>query len=390
MAVRRATTTDAATTTISRLEATDRVLKVALGRRRHASIRGSGCAITIGDAAPRHPAAPAHTAAVDRRAARHGDRHSSRTVEIDMERRLTGLGAVDRLPRSLPCAAGDTHRRPDRACVVGRRDDPRQVAGRCRTRLVMGSDEGLHEWMRKVAAYGFCIVSGTPPRSKRRSRSCAAGYVRRDDLRWFLGLPGRPRRRPTPPTPTSNCSPTPTAPTRTTRPACSCCTASPSTARAGCRRWSTGSASPARCAARTGTVRRAAASRPGQYIGDGSHLMSSRPVFRHDQSGELAQVSFNNADRAPFLLPAGEMELSTKRAGLRGARQRPPSPVATGQPARRCDVVRQLARAARPHGVHRPSPPVRRLRQPRGLREPSPPHARALERPNCLPVRRVY
>jgi trimethyllysine dioxygenase len=45
---------------------------------------------------------------------------------------------------------------------------------------------------------------------------------------------------------------------------------------------------------------------PGQYIGDGSHLMSSRPVFRHDQTGELVQVSFNNGDRAPFLLPPDE------------------------------------------------------------------------------------
>ena len=47
---------------------------------------------------------------------------------------------------------------------------------------------------------------------------------------------------------------------------------------------------------------------PGQYIGDGSHLMASRPVFRHDHSGSLVQVSFNNADRAPFLLPGDEME----------------------------------------------------------------------------------
>jgi trimethyllysine dioxygenase len=47
---------------------------------------------------------------------------------------------------------------------------------------------------------------------------------------------------------------------------------------------------------------------PGQYIGDGVHLMAARPVFRHDHTGQLVQVSFNNADRAPFLLPAGEME----------------------------------------------------------------------------------
>jgi trimethyllysine dioxygenase len=46
---------------------------------------------------------------------------------------------------------------------------------------------------------------------------------------------------------------------------------------------------------------------PGQYIGDGSHLMAARPVFRHDDTGDLVQVSFNNADRAAFLLPADEM-----------------------------------------------------------------------------------
>ena len=46
---------------------------------------------------------------------------------------------------------------------------------------------------------------------------------------------------------------------------------------------------------------------PGQYIGDGAHLMSARPVLRHDHHGNLVQVSFNNADRAPFLLPPDEM-----------------------------------------------------------------------------------
>ena len=46
---------------------------------------------------------------------------------------------------------------------------------------------------------------------------------------------------------------------------------------------------------------------PGQYIGDGAHLMAARPVFRHDHNGQLAQVSFNNYDRAPFLLPEDEM-----------------------------------------------------------------------------------
>jgi trimethyllysine dioxygenase len=46
---------------------------------------------------------------------------------------------------------------------------------------------------------------------------------------------------------------------------------------------------------------------PGQYIGDGSHLMAARPVFRGDHNGTLVQVSYNNSDRAPFLLPADDM-----------------------------------------------------------------------------------
>ena len=46
---------------------------------------------------------------------------------------------------------------------------------------------------------------------------------------------------------------------------------------------------------------------PGQYIGDGAHLMAARPVFRHDHTGRLVQVSFNNYDRAPFLLDEADM-----------------------------------------------------------------------------------
>ena len=44
----------------------------------------------------------------------------------------------------------------------------------------------------------------------------------------------------------------------------------------------------------------------GQYIGDGAHLMATRPVLRHDK-GRLVQVTFNNYDRAPFRLPDAEM-----------------------------------------------------------------------------------
>jgi trimethyllysine dioxygenase len=44
---------------------------------------------------------------------------------------------------------------------------------------------------------------------------------------------------------------------------------------------------------------------PGRYLDHarGIQLMARRPLFRHDESGELVQVSYNNHDRAPFILP---------------------------------------------------------------------------------------
>jgi trimethyllysine dioxygenase len=45
---------------------------------------------------------------------------------------------------------------------------------------------------------------------------------------------------------------------------------------------------------------------PGRYLDHerGIQLMARRPLFRHDASGQLQQVSYNNHDRAPFVLPA--------------------------------------------------------------------------------------
>ena len=44
---------------------------------------------------------------------------------------------------------------------------------------------------------------------------------------------------------------------------------------------------------------------PGQYIEPdrGIHLMARRPIFRLGEDGELLQMSYNNHDRAPMLLP---------------------------------------------------------------------------------------
>ncbi|MGO1118294.1 trimethyllysine dioxygenase [Rhodovibrionaceae bacterium A322] len=46
---------------------------------------------------------------------------------------------------------------------------------------------------------------------------------------------------------------------------------------------------------------------PGRYLGDGVHLEARRPALRLNPKGELLQVSYNNYDRAPFLLPEAEM-----------------------------------------------------------------------------------
>jgi trimethyllysine dioxygenase len=48
---------------------------------------------------------------------------------------------------------------------------------------------------------------------------------------------------------------------------------------------------------------------PGQYRDEerGIHLLARRPLFRLNALGELVQVSYNNHDRAPFLLPAPKL-----------------------------------------------------------------------------------
>jgi len=53
---------------------------------------------------------------------------------------------------------------------------------------------------------------------------------------------------------------------------------------------------------------------PGQYIGDGAHLMARRPTLRYE-SDRLVQVSYNHHDRAPFVLP--EPAMSRLYAALR-------------------------------------------------------------------------
>ncbi|MGH8230683.1 MAG: trimethyllysine dioxygenase [Steroidobacteraceae bacterium] len=60
---------------------------------------------------------------------------------------------------------------------------------------------------------------------------------------------------------------------------------------------------------------------PGHYLDHarGIQLMARRPLFRHDSAGALVQVSYNNHDRAPFVLPL-EQQRSFYRALGRFAR----------------------------------------------------------------------
>ena len=46
---------------------------------------------------------------------------------------------------------------------------------------------------------------------------------------------------------------------------------------------------------------------PCRYAGDGVELIAERPVFRLNSKGELLQVSYNHADRAPFRLEDEKM-----------------------------------------------------------------------------------
>ena len=103
---------------------------------------------------------------------------------------------------------------------------------------------------------------------------------------------------------------------------------------------------------------------PAHYIGDGVHLRAEHPVITLDADGEIRQVAFNNHDRAPFLLPDGEMDAFYRAlGGLQSPGQRPGA--GAGVPAAAGDgpAVRQLARAARPPRLQRPAPAVRRLPQ---------------------------
>ncbi|MGE0138592.1 MAG: trimethyllysine dioxygenase [Ilumatobacteraceae bacterium] len=174
---------------------------------------------------------------------------------------------------------------------------------------VMASDEGVARWLRKVAAYGFAIATGTPPTAEAtEALARRVGYVRETIFGGFWEF-------------TADLSKADTAYTNLELRPHTDGTYShdaPGLQMLHCLHFDgEGGASTmvdgfriADELRREAPHHHALLSRiaiPGQYIGDGSHLMAARPVLRHDHAGSLVQVSFNNADRAPFLLPPDEM-----------------------------------------------------------------------------------
>ena len=174
---------------------------------------------------------------------------------------------------------------------------------------VMEGDQGVHAWIRQVATYGFCIVTGTPPTIEATRQLVArVGYVRETIFGGFWDFQADLSKADTAYT---NLELLPHTDGTYSHDA-------PGLQLLHCLAFDgEGGQSTMVDGFRIASELRssqpdlydvlARVEVPGQYIGDGSHLMSSRPVFRHDRSGELVQVSFNNADRAPFLLPPDEM-----------------------------------------------------------------------------------
>jgi trimethyllysine dioxygenase len=175
----------------------------------------------------------------------------------------------------------------------------------------MASDDGVRDWLTTVATYGFAIVTDTPPTPEATDRLIRrVGYVRETIFGGFWEF-------------TADLSKADLAYTNVHLAAHTdgtYCHDAPGLQMLHCLYFDgTGGDSTLVDGFKIADVLRESEPElfhvlstvpiPGQYIGDGAHLMSTRPVFRHDHSGDLVQVSYNNSDRAPFLLPRDEMAL---------------------------------------------------------------------------------
>ncbi|MEZ5250727.1 MAG: hypothetical protein R2713_16410 [Ilumatobacteraceae bacterium] len=252
-------------------------------------------------------------------------------------RRPNGDGAGGR-------AAGDVGCRDDRAAP----DRPRRGDGRRRRGGALVASRGPHGLRHRHRD----APTAAATRSAHRSHRLRA----RDDLRWFseeftadlskadtayTNLELRPH----------------TGSTYSARQGCSCCTAWPSTAPNGEHHGGRLPHRPRAARQCARAVRRCWRRRSPVGTSATAALRAARPVFRLDHDGELVQVSFNNADRAPLVLPHDSWSPCTARCGpLRPDGQRPRSSgVTCCDPARRCCSTTEKAccTAAPPTGNRR-------------------------------------
>jgi trimethyllysine dioxygenase len=207
-----------------------------------------------------------------------------------------------RCPQTAGVAAAQRAVLWDGATIVDARHDVSYEA-------VMDSDDGVRQWVSTVAAYGFAVVTGTPATATATEALIRrVGYVRETIFGGFWEF-------------TADLSKADMAYTNLHLSAHTDGTYShdaPGLQMLHCLYFDgTGGESTMVDGFKIADVLRSAEPElfdtlssvaiPGQYIGDGAHLMAARPVFRHDHTGTLVQVSYNNSDRAPFLLPPDEM-----------------------------------------------------------------------------------
>lgn len=175
---------------------------------------------------------------------------------------------------------------------------------------VMAGDEGLVDWLEKIGRYGFCLVSGTPanPDDTRRLAERIA-YVRTTIFGGFWEF-------------TADLSHGDTAYTNLALPPHTDGTYvhdAPGLQFLHVLEFDGsggesllvdgfGAAEALRREAPEAYRALTTVPIPGRYIEPGVHLKSARPALRLNGRGELAQVSFNNTDRAPFRLPDAEMK----------------------------------------------------------------------------------
>ena len=177
---------------------------------------------------------------------------------------------------------------------------------------VMASDEGVHAWLRHVATYGFCMVTGTPPTieaTRELDRSGSATSARRSSAGSGTSRPNLAKAD----TAYTNIELLPHTDGTYSHDA-------PGLQLLHCLAFDgEGGLSTMvdgfrdrRRAARHATrpVRRALHRRGAGAVHRRRRRTSwpAGPCSATTTRGELVQVSFNNADRAPFLLPADEMD----------------------------------------------------------------------------------